>query len=152
MANNTAIYDSDLDLDEDKNYASDSEESLLNSPADGYFSPRNHPQETFIPNPAVGQQDSSEAEAKAEEAAAERSREQLQTTRSSASSAPRAAPHSSAEQRHRWPAAGERTPLLDAGPAPPDYAAATAGRRRERASFGEHHPLVRNGLFGEQGS
>lgn len=161
VEDNRSIYNESEDSDD---------ESLLNveTPTDGYFTNRDHPQDTFVAN--AGAQAASQA--KAQEAAGEHTSSIAR--RSSQSSAP--------ESRTELP-----TPIRDAGPAPPDYAAATAHRRElsfqaqpqddrhtrrwapeygsisvppptqlpqesgSASSFNSDHPLVRNGLFGEQG-
>ena len=162
---NTAIYDSDSEP-EGSRYDDSDEESLVDvdSPADGYFERREHPQTTYVPNPSTQPQQPSE-EDKAREAAAER-REQRQRQEASASAGERERErppsHHSQPRSPVW-AVDENTPLLDAGPAgpPPDYAAATADRRGHggegsygsvsESAFSSDHPLVRNGLLNEQG-
>ena len=185
---NTALYESDSENDIATPYNAGGEldsddESLVDvdSPADGYFEHRGHPQETFVENPALRA-----SEDKAREAAEER--------QSSSVAGGLLPEHSTPSRAPVW--TDETAPLLDAGPPPPDYAAAIADRRvpqlqsqgqaqgpirggnygsissalppqapghpsaasepqREQpgvpASFGNDHPLVRNGLFGEQG-
>ena len=170
---NTAAFESDYedartpyDVDGDSD-----DDSLIDvdSPADGYFANREHPQETFVENPSLQQ-----SEDKAREAAEERSRGSAAANLQPQISTPPRAPAET----------DESAPLLDAGPAPPDYATATAGRRvpqlqqqqsqvqgdaraagygsiasppppqiqqRAAAAFGSDHPLVRNGLLSEQG-
>ena len=120
---NSGLYDSDFEDDVRSMYNAndvDSDSGSLldvDSPADGYFEPRSHPQETFVQNPTTAEQ-----AAKAIEAAQEHS---------PAPDAPAGRAPSSSPPTSRSPvwAADGQAPLLDAGPAPPDYAAATAGRR-----------------------
>ena len=181
MSNNITFDDSDIEEDRRSTYGVDSDdESLIDvdSPADGYFVRRDLPQETFVENPVRVSED------KAREAAEER-----QLPRSVPSTAQ---PQSVAASRQPV-GFDESAPLLDAGPAPPDYYQATGGRgepppqafARDHARntsygsisspppsrgqeqprdsiddrgtfqnpvpFSGDHPLVRNGLFNEQG-
>ena len=152
---NTDIYDSDLEDGNASAYNAGDEsddESLIgvDSPTDGYFERRALPRETFAANPNVVRSAEQE-EDKAGEAAGERQRARSRSVERAAGS-----------RAHARIAVGneEPTPILDAGPAPPDYAAATAHRREETVRYGtlasspefqSDHPLVRNGLFGEQG-
>lgn len=163
---NTGLYESDSEP-EGTRYGDSDEESLVDvdSPADGYFERREHPQTTFIPHPAT--QSSRSEEDKAREAAAERRGHQQHA---GTSGRPEGTERQSPPSHHSQPrspvwTADENTPLLDAGPAgpPPDYAAATADRRHRRegsggsygslsdSAFSADHPLVRNGLMSEQG-
>ena len=176
MANTAAFEDSDVD-ERRSNYDSDDESLIdVDSPVDGYFEQRDHPQATFVQNP------SRESEEKAQEAA--RDRQASRSVPATVGSQPAAASRQSVDF-------DESAPLLDAGPAPPDYYQATAGRRdlprpysqghvrdtsygsiaspppsrgqdqtqqnvgerpvRDPVPFSSDHPLVRNGLFGEQG-
>lgn len=159
---NTGLYESDSEP-EGSRYADSDEESLVDvdSPADGYFERREHPQTTYIPNPAT---QSRSEEDKAQEAATERRERERREAGASSGERERERPpsHHSHPRSPVW-TADESTPLLDAGPAgpPPDYAAATADRRghgREgsygsvsESAFSSDHPLVRNGLLNEQG-
>lgn len=96
------LIDADIDAD------SEVESLFADSPSDGYFTSRNHPQESFVENSSV----LAESDAKAREAAEDRA------ARSPAARMP--SPTSS--RPHVWPV--ESTPLLDEGLPPPDYAAA----------------------------
>lgn len=168
---NTGIYydDSDSEAERGSRYRADSDEESLvdvDSPADGYFERREHPQTNFVPNPAVSTQERSE-EDKAREAARERQEHEARQEGGSGNERERQRPPSHPSQRSPVWGANEHTPLLDAGPAgpPPDYAAATADRRRYHgregsgssygsvsdSAFSSDHPLVRNGLTNEQG-
>ena len=176
MANTAAFEDSDVD-ERRSAYDSDDESLIdVDSPADGYFAHRDHPRETFVQNPLR------ESQEKAQEAARER-----QASRS----VPATVESQSATASRPSVDFDESAPLLDAGPAPPDYYQATAGRTdlprpyshghardtsygsisspppsrgheqapenvdgrpsRDPVPFSSDHPLVRNGLFGEQG-
>lgn len=106
---NSGVYDEDYDF-------SDHESEFADSPADGYFTQREHPEETFVEQSSV----QAESEAKAREAA------ESQTNASQATPPTQQSP-TSPVRSPVW--AEESTLLLDAGPAPPDYAAATAHRR-----------------------
>ena len=163
MSNTGLYFDSESEDEARWRYNESDEESLVDvdSPADGYFERRQHPSTTYVPNPAT--QPRSE-EDKAREAASERTRNQQQEQNHGSSTRERERPpsHHSQPRSPVW-AANENTPLLDAGPAgpPPDYAAATADRRRHGregsygspsdSAFSSDHPLVRNGLLNEQG-
>ncbi|KAK3684473.1 hypothetical protein LTR37_020250 [Vermiconidia calcicola] len=183
---NSGIYDSDLEeINSIYNDADSDEESLndTDSPADGYFEPRDRPQEQHVENPALR---TSPAEDKTREAEEDRATDSASRALARPPSQPPAL-------------AGAPAPLLDAGPAfqpPPNYEAATAHRREEQLAqrqaagnsrtisygnihpvstqaqdssdaddsgwsfgsreeseaFGSDHILVRNGLFGGQGS
>lgn len=176
MANTAAFEDSDVD-ERRTPYDSDDESLIdVDSPADGYFAQRDHPQATFVQNP------SRESEEKTREAAQER-----QVSRS----VPATVGVQNATASRQSVNYDESVPLLDAGPAPPDYYQATAGRQdlpqsysqdymrdtsygsissprhsqmqeesqrnvddrpvRDPAPFSSDHPLVRNGLIDEQG-
>jgi hypothetical protein len=100
--------DSGDDFDEDYDNASIATSLITESPTDGYFSPRDHPRARFVQNSAVQAQADNK-----ERVAAQRPATTSETQRSSQSRPV------------------ESTPLLDAGPAPPDYATATANRREE---------------------
>ncbi|KAK5109162.1 hypothetical protein LTR62_007247 [Meristemomyces frigidus] len=109
---------------------SDRDSVYADSPSDGYFEPRNHPQETFVEQSSMqAQSDSKTWEAVDSDTSAARSL--------------RASPLRSPVE------GGEATPLFDAGPAPPDYAAATAGSapaggsRREESGGGRTEPSGR---------
>lgn len=103
--------------EDDYEQASDDGSLYADSPSDGYFNHREHPQETFVEQSSV----QAESEAKAREAAESRA--------SSSPTLPSSHVSTNASARETvW--ANENTPLLDAGPAPPDYAAATANRTR----------------------
>ncbi|KAK3636676.1 hypothetical protein LTR56_000831 [Elasticomyces elasticus] len=104
---NSGIYEEDFE-------GSDHESLYADSPSDGYFTQREFPTQTFVEQSSV----QSESEAKAREAAESRAA-------SSESTPPSTSPTSSTRSPV-W--ADEVTPLLDAGPAPPDYYAATAHR------------------------
>ncbi|KAK5132591.1 hypothetical protein LTR08_008790 [Meristemomyces frigidus] len=127
---NSGIYESDYDSHseaEEHAEASSDTASLYadadaDSPSDGYFAQRAHPQHTFVAQQAPAQPD---AEAKAREAAAERSQRSSSST-SSPPSQNLEASSTSSTPSPVWPR--ESTPLLDAGPPPPDYAAAIAHR------------------------
>lgn len=138
---NTAFYDSDFEesgnnvgLDDD----SDAESLVdIQSPSDGYFEQRDHPQQRYVQNPAA---DPANNTAK-EEAEVERLRSTSSTMNARLET-----------RQERWADEENATPMLDAGPAPPDYEAATAGQREQRErAFRSDHPLVRNGLLGEHG-
>ena len=128
---NSGVYEDEIESLPDNESQSDNESLYIDSPSDGYFAPRYHPQETFVENSSIW----AESDDKAREAAQERSRE-VETSTASRTS-PRASLRSPV-----W--ATESTPLLDAGPAPPDYAAATAGRRTDQnvASSGRSQSSV----------
>ncbi|TKA24413.1 hypothetical protein B0A50_06733 [Salinomyces thailandicus] len=162
----SGIYDEDYEIsdhesdlaDHGSNYA-DHESAFAESPADGYFSQREHPQETFVEQPSTTH---AESEAKAREA----------TQGSQGSTAlfhgivqamlPASPPSRSPISASRSPVwADESTPLFDAGPAPPDYATATASTRGseqtpsgrssgERVSAGESQ--FRAASYGSMGS
>ena len=130
----SGVYESDFEEDVSAyNAGADSDDESLveaDSPSDGYFTQRDHPQETFVENSAV----QAESEAKAREAEEER-----------ATTAAAARPPSNHSSPTRSPVyTDESTPLLDAGPPPPDYAAATAHRREPRQpSQGQPEEQVR---------
>ena len=106
----SGIYDEDYEV---------SDHESMSSPSDGYFSQREHPQGTFVEESSV----QAESEAKAREAA------ETQANASRAAPPSQRSPTASA----RCPVwADESTPLLDAGPPPPDYTAATADRRNSQ--------------------
>lgn len=163
MSNTGLYFDSESENENEtrSRYNDSDEESLVDvdSPADGYFERREHPQTTYMPNPATRPRSE---EDKAREAAAERSgTRQEEQARSPARERERPPSHGDQPRSPVW-TANENTPLLDAGPAgpPPDYAAATADRRHGRegsygsmsdSAFSSDHPLVRNGLLNEQG-
>lgn len=105
----------------------DSLYSNEDSPADGYFTQRPFPESEYVENSSV----TAEAEAKAREAAESRA-SSSQAQPSSQTTSP-----TSATRSPVWGDADEHTPLLDAGPAPPDYAAATAHRRAGSESSDE---------------
>ncbi|KAK4554831.1 hypothetical protein LTR86_007979 [Recurvomyces mirabilis] len=114
MASSVAHEDGDLtDVSDQESLYADS--PIAESPSDGYFERRDHPQETFVEQSAVR----AETEAKAREAT-----QSTMSQRVSEIISPRQSLYSPVQ-------ADESTPLLDAGPAPPDYAAATAGRSRD---------------------
>ncbi|KAI6797624.1 hypothetical protein KC361_g3838 [Hortaea werneckii] len=114
-------YDEDYDISDGEPSLIDHEESLADvestydeSPSDGYFTHREHPEETFVEQSPVH----TEFQSKAREARDD-------------------PPHSfgRSSQEDRLPTSmtpptwtDETTPILDAGMAPPDYAAATANR------------------------
>ncbi|TKA72976.1 hypothetical protein B0A55_05297 [Friedmanniomyces simplex] len=106
---------------EDEFEGSDRDLLYADSPSDGYFTQRDFPTETFVEQSSV----QAESEAKAREAA------ESQSASSAATPPSRTSPGSSIRSPV-W--VDEGTQLLDAGPAPPDYAAATAGRIRETTS------------------
>ena len=115
----------------DTGHASDSDgESIdVDSPSDGYFNRRAHPQVIFAQNPA----NIPEAKDKAEEAAGQHTSGLVNDPISRISS-PAASVRShtlSVDSSHL------HTVVSDAGPAPPDYAAATAGR--SAAQVAHHH-------------
>ncbi|QIW95494.1 hypothetical protein AMS68_001012 [Peltaster fructicola] len=85
---------------------SDGDSEIIDSPTDGYFSQRQHPQQLFVEN---------DTSSKAQEAVSSPARPSHSQDLPTSSRPP------------TW--ATEQTPLLDAGPAPPDYYAATADRR-----------------------
>ena len=114
---NSGIYEDEFDLDPGSDHESPYD---ADSPSDGYFTNREHPQETFVENSSV----QAESEAKAREAAEESQASSAAATRSTRTS-PTASPVS-ASRTPVW--ADESAPILDAGPPPPDYAAATAHR------------------------
>ena len=125
-------YDSDFEEQAarlDRRELNSDEESGddLDSPTDGYFRERpSPPRQLFVQRPGV-----EESEAKRREAAEQS----------------HAVP--SASRQQAWPE--EPLQILDAGPAPPDYAAATADRRElVSPTFSSDHPLVRNGIFEDQ--
>ncbi|KAK3726033.1 hypothetical protein LTR37_000181 [Vermiconidia calcicola] len=119
---NSGTYDSDLgEINSIYNGADSDDESLndTDSPADGYFEPRDHLQEQYVEHPALR---TSSAEDKAREAEEDRATD--------SASGVLARPPSQSPALARAPA-----PLLDAGPAfqpPPNYEAATAHRREEQ--------------------
>ncbi|KAK5122293.1 hypothetical protein LTR85_004204 [Meristemomyces frigidus] len=105
-------------IDSDYEDASDASESLYgDSPSDGYFTQRDHPPETFVEQSSV----QADSDAKAREAA------EAQANSSPATPPSQTSPTTSSRSPI-WVVEG--TALLDAGPAPPDYAAATANRSR----------------------
>ncbi|KAK0249196.1 hypothetical protein B0A54_09392 [Friedmanniomyces endolithicus] len=109
---------------EDEFEGSDHESLYADSPSDGYFTQREIPNETFVEQSSV----QAESEAKAREAAENQS----------ASSVAVPPSHSSPCSSIRSPVwSDEYTSLRDAGPAPPDYAAATADRDRGPAPDGQ---------------
>ncbi|KAK3073737.1 hypothetical protein LTR53_004434 [Teratosphaeriaceae sp. CCFEE 6253] len=114
----SGIHEEDFD-------GSDHESLYADSPTDGYFTQREHPTETFVEQSSV----QAESEAKAREAAEDRDRAAPQAATPPSQRSP-----TSSTRSPIW--ADESTPLLDAGPAPPDYATATAGRRQS-ASLAE---------------
>lgn len=120
----TLDYDSDYEEQEARierrAVDSDDDESIVDAdtPMDGYFTRREHPEETYAQRTQT-KEDEAVSESQA-------SRRVLNSTRQ----------------------ANAPGPILDAGPAPPDYAAATADRRDR--GFSADHPLVRNGLFAEE--
>jgi len=128
---NSGIYEEDFPSDSDHA----SLYSNADSPADGYFTQRPFPETEFVENSTV----TAEADAKAREAAESRA-SNSQAQPSSQNAAPAAATRSPPI----WQNADEHTPLLDAGPAPPDYAAATAHRRAGSASSGDSASQVRS--------
>ncbi|WPH01361.1 Hypothetical protein R9X50_00420300 [Acrodontium crateriforme] len=93
----------------------DRESLYTETPADGYFNRRDHPQDNFVQNPQI---ESSAGAAKACEAA-----EAEDGAESEASSI-----------RSSWSDETASLLIQDAGPAPPDYAAATANRANEYSS------------------
>ncbi|KAK4548637.1 hypothetical protein LTR36_009548 [Oleoguttula mirabilis] len=117
----SGIYDSDYEDASDASESLYAESPYADSPADGYFSQRDHPPETFIEQSSV----QGESEAKAREAAASRSN-------SSPATPPSQTSPTTSTQSPIWVV--ESTALFDAGPAPPDYAAATADRTRNAQS------------------
>jgi hypothetical protein len=149
----------------------DSDEDFLDdfaSPTDGYFQPRQHPEDLYVTNPAVeAPSDDKQSDADDERAA------------SSSRTIP-ASPGTSIQYEsplHHQPQSlwtQDSTPIFDAGPVtlpPPDYLSATANRAEEqrqaralqmqvseqdedeewnlrgRETFGSEHPLVRNGIL-----
>ncbi|RMY47457.1 hypothetical protein D0863_15635 [Hortaea werneckii] len=114
-------YDEDYDISDGEPSLIDHEESLADvesiyaeSPSDGYFTHREHPGDTFVERSPAD----TESEAKAREA-----RHDPPNPFDSSSQV------DSLPISNRPPAwTDETTPILDAGPAPPDYAAATANR------------------------
>lgn len=102
---NTGLYE---DSDHDSLYEE--------SPTDGYFDRRPHPQESFVDDPSARL----EEEAKAREAAEERQRSESVARRPSENSR-------TFDRSPVW--ADEGVQILDAGPAPPDYMSATADRQ-----------------------
>ncbi|KAI6840381.1 hypothetical protein KC340_g10713 [Hortaea werneckii] len=119
-------FDEDYDISDGEPSLINHEESLADvesnyaeAPSDGYFAHREHPGETFVEQSPAH----TESEAKAKE-----TRPDPPNLFHSSSQA------DSLSTRTRPPAwTDETTPILDAGPAPPDYAAATANRL-ERSS------------------
>ncbi|OQO00861.1 hypothetical protein B0A48_13548 [Cryoendolithus antarcticus] len=112
---NSGRYEDDYASDHDSLYSEN------NSPSDGYFEQRAFPSENFVENSSV----TAESDAKAREAAESRSGESEPGPQSPSSRSSPVSP----TRTPQWPRPTEQTPLLDAGPAPPDYAAATAHRR-----------------------
>lgn len=120
-------FNEDYDISDEEPSLIDHEESLADvesnyaeSPSDGYFTHREHPGETFVEQQSPAH---TEPEAKAREARLD------PPNPFSSSSQVDSLPTS-----NRPPAwADETTPILDAGPAPPDYAAATANRLETRS-------------------
>ncbi|KAK0272912.1 hypothetical protein LTR35_012582 [Friedmanniomyces endolithicus] len=109
---------------EDEFEESDHESLYADSPSDGYFTQRDIPTETFVEQSSV----QAESEAKARVAAENQS----------ASSGAAPPSHTSPGSSFRSPVwSDEYTSLRDAGPAPPDYAAATADRNRGPALGGQ---------------
>ncbi|KXL41550.1 hypothetical protein M433DRAFT_159300 [Acidomyces richmondensis BFW] len=107
------IIDADIDVD------SEVESMFADSPSDGYFTSRNHPQETFVENSTV----LAESDAKAREAA------ENQASQNPAARLP--SPTSSGP--NIWPV--ESTPLLDDPNPPPDYAAAISHGRHATSNI-----------------
>ena len=113
----SGIYEDDFE-------GSDHESLYADSPSDGYFTQRDIPNQTFVEQSSV----QAESEAKAREAAENQS----------ASSIAAPPSHTSPGSSIRSPVwTDEYTSLRDAGPAPPDYAAATADRNRGLAPEGQ---------------
>lgn len=141
---NSGIYETDYLSDDDHNSLFDNSslysdadvragaeaDADAESPADGYFTQRPFPESQFVENSSIA----AEAETKAREAAENRA------TSSQAQPSSQTISPTSATRSSVWENANEHTPLLDAGPAPPDYAAATAHRRAE-SSQSEHATL-----------
>ncbi|KAI7212551.1 hypothetical protein KC333_g7055 [Hortaea werneckii] len=124
QGNNT--FDEDYDISDGEPSLVDHEESLADvesnyaeAPSDGYFTHREHPGETFVERSPAH----TESEAKAREARYDA--RNLFDSSSQVDSLP------TSNGPPVW--ADESTAILDAGPAPPDYAAATANRL-ERSS------------------
>ncbi|KAK1066912.1 hypothetical protein LTR74_006787 [Friedmanniomyces endolithicus] len=112
----SGIYEDDFE-------GSDHDSLYADSPSDGYFTQREIPNETFVEQSSV----QAESEAKAREAA------ENQSASSVAAPSSHISPGSSIRSAV-W--SDEYTLLRDAGPAPPDYAAATADRYRGPAPGG----------------
>ncbi|KAI7550466.1 hypothetical protein KC331_g3158 [Hortaea werneckii] len=119
-------FDEDYDISDGEHSLIDNEESLADvesnyteAPSDGYFTHREHPGETFVERSPAH----TESEAKTREARYDPP--DLFNSCSQVDSLP------TSNRPPVW--ADESTPILDAGPAPPDYAAATANRL-ERSS------------------
>lgn len=109
------------DFDTDENVFSDIDDDLsltsdhADSPSDGYFTQRRHPQQEFVQSSSLA----TDSEAKSRDGAP--SQTALPGRRPSWSS-----PASPFHPSPAW--ATDRTPLLDADPPPPDYNAAIAHR------------------------
>nr|POE56198.1 hypothetical protein CFP56_69151 [Quercus suber] len=97
----------------------DAESVFADSPADGYFTIRDHPQHTFIQRSNV----QTEADRKAREVAQSQAENDARGTRLL-----RATSDGPTEPSTYQNPAPANAQVLDAGPAPPDYAAATAHR------------------------
>ncbi|KAH9832385.1 hypothetical protein Tdes44962_MAKER02048 [Teratosphaeria destructans] len=106
----------DNDLDHDSLYAESHTESL----ADGAISSKGHPEGSFVEQPSIQADADNEAPVEAGQRA------------SRAETSPPAQSPVSFIETIRWPQ--ETAPVLDAGPAPPDYAAATAPGPRDEDS------------------
>nr|POE88406.1 hypothetical protein CFP56_11634 [Quercus suber] len=115
------LPDQDRDLLDTDNTA-DEDEALefADSPADGYFTSRDHPQHTFVHRSAV----QAESDRKAREAAQSQAESHARRTMP-----PRATSAGPVDSPPFQNPALSNAPILDAGPAPPDYAAATAHRQ-----------------------
>ncbi|KAI7469407.1 hypothetical protein KC357_g6479 [Hortaea werneckii] len=116
-------YDEDYDISDGETSLIDHEESLADvdstydePPSDGYFTHREHPGDTFVEQSPVHTESQSKA------------REAINDTPNSfgQNSQEDRLPTTYSATPPTW--ADETTPILDAGPAPPDYAAATATR------------------------
>ncbi|KAI7087568.1 hypothetical protein KC356_g4059 [Hortaea werneckii] len=116
-------YDEDYAISDGEPSLIDHEESLADvdstydePPSDGYFTHREHPGDTFVEQSPVHTESQSKA------------REAINDTPNSfgQNSQEDRLPTTYSATPPTW--ADETTPILDAGPAPPDYAAATATR------------------------
>ncbi|GAB1743049.1 hypothetical protein NU219Hw_g8744t1 [Hortaea werneckii] len=116
-----STFDEDYDISDGEPSLIDHEESLADvesnyaeAPSDGYFTHREHRGETFV------EQSPAHTGSEAKEREARRGPPNLNDSSSQVDSL------STSNRPPAW--ADETTPILDAGPAPPDYAAATANR------------------------